>query len=140
MREDFLERAPVVVPKIIQQDAMSTLDARALLDEVIRFLVLCRRSAKSLSPSQRIDMAWHEMILCTKAYHEWCQLHLGAFVHHQPDMPGRKNPAAFMRTLGLYELHFGTLPIDIWGIDERPRGLASCGACENIGLEDVHVL
>lgn len=132
LAEDFVNRAPVVVRKILVQEQMSREAAIELIGEVVRFLLLCRWSPKRLGPSVRIDMAWHEMLLCTRAYHGWCAEHLGAFVHHSPDEPGEKNPEPFIRTLQLYELHFGELPLKVWGLADRPAVLANCGQCEGV--------
>lgn len=35
-------------------------------------------------PSQAVDVAWHEFILFTKAYQDFCQQGLGRFLHHTP--------------------------------------------------------
>lgn len=35
-------------------------------------------------PSQAVDAMWHEFILNTKAYRDWCELALGRFMHHTP--------------------------------------------------------
>src|SRR3954468_2507170 len=36
-------------------------------------------------PSKIIDVAWHEMILRTREYHEFCQFAFGQYLHHTPD-------------------------------------------------------
>lgn len=35
-------------------------------------------------PSQAVDVAWHEFILFTKAYQNFCQKAFGKFFHHHP--------------------------------------------------------
>ncbi|NJS36561.1 MAG: hypothetical protein HC765_09255 [Brachymonas sp.] len=35
-------------------------------------------------PSQAVDVMWHEFILHTKAYADWCDEALGRFLHHSP--------------------------------------------------------
>ncbi len=35
-------------------------------------------------PSQVVDEAWHEFILFTRAYHDFCKKALGRFLHHTP--------------------------------------------------------
>ncbi len=35
-------------------------------------------------PSQVVDVAWHEFILFTKAYNQFCTKALGRFLHHTP--------------------------------------------------------
>ncbi|MDF2447210.1 MAG: hypothetical protein K0S46_2446 [Moraxellaceae bacterium] len=35
-------------------------------------------------PSKAVDVAWHEFIVCTRAYQEFCTSVLGRFLHHTP--------------------------------------------------------
>lgn len=35
-------------------------------------------------PSRAVDAMWHEFILHTRAYRDWCELTLGWFLHHTP--------------------------------------------------------
>jgi hypothetical protein len=35
-------------------------------------------------PSQAVDMAWHEFILYTRQYRQFCSRGLGRFLHHTP--------------------------------------------------------
>src|SRR3954468_17771896 len=36
-------------------------------------------------PSKVVDVAWHEMILRTRQYHEFCRRAFGEYLHHTPD-------------------------------------------------------
>src|SRR3954447_26144862 len=36
-------------------------------------------------PSKLVDVAWHEMILRTREYHEFCRRAFGEYLHHTPD-------------------------------------------------------
>src|SRR5262245_37164321 len=36
-------------------------------------------------PSKAVDVAWHEMILRTREYHEFCRCAFGTYLHHTPD-------------------------------------------------------
>lgn len=35
-------------------------------------------------PSKAVDVAWHEFILFTRPYHQFCRTALGRFLHHTP--------------------------------------------------------
>ena len=35
-------------------------------------------------PSRVVDAMWHEFILHTRSYRDWCELALGRFLHHTP--------------------------------------------------------
>jgi hypothetical protein len=51
-----------------------------------QFFIACLRSNKKFvaMPSRVVDAMWHEFILHTKAYQDWCELALGWFLHHTP--------------------------------------------------------
>lgn len=49
-------------------------------------------------PSQIVDEAWHEFILCTRGYAEFCQRAFGRFLHHTP-AESMKNPAQMQEGL-----------------------------------------
>ena len=53
------------------------------LREYFHVINLSRRKLVSM-PSQVIDVAWHEFILFTKMYQEFCTKALGRFLHHTP--------------------------------------------------------
>lgn len=41
-----------------------------------------------LVPTVPVDEAWHRFVLRSKPYTEWCDLHAGRFIHHQPYQDG----------------------------------------------------
>lgn len=51
-----------------------------------QFFLACARSNRKFvaMPSQVVDAMWHEFILHTRAYRDWCALALGRFLHHTP--------------------------------------------------------
>src|SRR4051812_36742887 len=60
-------------------------DASSVFDELELFLT--EAASKSASPSERVDSAWHEFILHTKHYANYCQSRYGFFIHHFPLSP-----------------------------------------------------
>lgn len=49
------------------------------------FLMVLNNKGKSIAmPSQCVDVAWHEFILCTKDYATFCENAFGKFLHHTP--------------------------------------------------------
>jgi hypothetical protein len=49
------------------------------------FLANLRAEKKFVAmPSRVVDAMWHEFILHTRAYRDWCELTLGWFLHHTP--------------------------------------------------------
>lgn len=51
-----------------------------------QFFMAANRSAGQFvgMPSKVADAMWHEFILHTQAYRDWCALALGRFLHHSP--------------------------------------------------------
>ena len=64
----------------------SSKDAELVERGLRQFFLACLRSKKKYvaMPSKAVDSMWHEFILSTKAYQEWCALGLGWFLHHTP--------------------------------------------------------
>ncbi len=50
------------------------------------YMHVCRMAGKRVvsMPSQAVDEAWHEFILFTREYREFCQKAFGRFLHHTP--------------------------------------------------------
>ncbi len=104
-------------------------EASDVFHEVLRFLHLISLSGETLTPSRRVDDAWHEFILCTRSYAKYCQANFGRFLHHTPGGEEAENRKRFIRTLELYRQYFGAPNPSHWG----PWGedLAACGSCES---------
>lgn len=58
--------------------------ATGLVREAKRMLYLSIISNDSVAPSDRVDLAWHEMILFTRFYKEYAD-YIGGFIHHIPE-------------------------------------------------------
>jgi hypothetical protein len=85
---NFLKHKLVAIyPHLTMRDA-------ELVERGLRqFFIACQRSNRRFvaMPSQVVDSMWHEFILHTSAYREWCNLVIGRFVDHVPaEVLGRK--------------------------------------------------
>lgn len=119
-----------IVKKIQHALLCSPHDARRALIEVIKFVSLVANSSEGrLSPSHRVDLAWHELILFTLAYHEFCFKQFGRFVHHHPGGSHQENRQRLVLTERYYKKAFGHPPNDFWG--KLSESLSSCGNCES---------
>ena len=100
----------------------------AALREVLRFLSLAAHYEHGqLTPSHRVDLAWHEFILCTRAYQAFCEARFGRMIHHDPGEQHRKQ---FQETLRCYRQRFGLPDRRFWaGKQGDPFG---CGSCETV--------
>lgn len=94
--------------------------------EYLRFLLLVAASMAPVRPSPLADEFWHAHLLHSKRYAEWCKLHFGRFIHHQPDAPDDPGPMVLTEQL--------ELEIQLFGRDRLSNaiGNASClGHCGN---------
>jgi len=53
--------------------------------EFLQFAVLQKIAGSPVSPSQVADEYWHQFILNTALYTNWCQRNFGQYVHHRPE-------------------------------------------------------
>ena len=57
-----------------------------VFDGLRDYFHICNRAGKKMvsMPSQVVDDAWHEFILFTRAYQQYCNKALGRYLHHTP--------------------------------------------------------
>ena len=128
----LLESHPLLETKIVRALLCGRQEASMGLVETIKFLSLvAQHSGLTLTPAHRIDMVWHEFILFTRLYADFCQEQFGKFVHHTPGGSGKENRDQFAVTLRFYESRFGNPPTLFWGAVDQ--NIASCGSCESKG-------
>ena len=114
--------APYVSEQLLARNYTTSLEeGRALLREAFRFLWLCH-----LHPdvhihmfSVRVDEAWHQLALSTRAYAEFGRRFFGRFVHHAPSNAPptgdhARREASFGEFAALYEAAFGGPLPEIW--------------------------
>lgn len=120
--------APFVIEKLVKTRVVETADeGEALFLEAKRYLVLVRTDETKIwqMHSLRVDEAWHQFILFTKQYSDFCQRFFGRFIHHSPsNAPEETEEAAtlpvasFVMFRDRYEELFGIPLPDLWH-DER---------------------
>ena len=113
--ERLLHEAPVLHHKICKATNLSEDKAKQGLKEVLCFLSLIHFSKQKLTPSHLVDLVWHEFILFTRLYHNYCQKEFGRFIHHQPGGEDNENKRNFKKTLQLYCLYIGEPSAHFWG-------------------------
>ncbi len=69
-----------------QYPQLSAGDCDLVLRGLRQFFMAHQRSGLTFvaMPSKVVDAAWHEFILHTKAYGDWCKVAFGPFLHHTP--------------------------------------------------------
>ncbi|MFF5211973.1 glycine-rich domain-containing protein [Streptosporangium sp. NPDC000396] len=119
--------APFVVEKLLKEHIVeSAEEGQALFGEVKRYLVLVGLSEGEgwKMYSLRVDDAWHQFILFTRQYIEFCNRFFGRYIPHSPSNapePPSQAPIAetsFKLFQDRYRVLFGTPLPDVW-YDER---------------------
>jgi hypothetical protein len=112
--------APFLIEKLLKERIVETADdGHDLFFEVKKFIVLTQSdNSKAWEMySLRVDEVWHQFILFTKQYTEFCTQYFGRYVHHSPgnapESAARADsePMSFETFQSLYSDYFGeTLP------------------------------
>jgi hypothetical protein len=128
--ESLTFEAPYLVAKLVKDHVCANEDeAQALFREVKRYFYLSRidQSTTWEMYSLRIDEIWHQFVLFTRQYIDFCSRYYGAYLPHNPsnapkppkNAPGPTVPVAtFEEFCAYYQKTFGEPLPDCW-YDER---------------------
>jgi hypothetical protein len=107
--------------KIARKHGWKQRFALQALEEYKKFIYLGIVSDFEVTPSKVIDTVWHEHLLFSKAYRQFCQEIAGRPLDHHPELvpmeeqTGRYS-AQYVDTIALYNKEFGLEPpASIWG-------------------------
>lgn len=85
--------------------------------EYKKFMYLAATSNQMVSPSEIVDIVWHQHLIFTQSYNEFCKL-LGKDIQHIPSTHNRSDYEKFRQakelTTKLYNETFGEQPASIW--------------------------
>lgn len=85
--------------------------------EYKKFMFLAATSNNMVSPSETVDIVWHQHLIFTQSYNSFCNL-LGKRIDHIPSTHNSEEKIKFAqakeRTRLLYEQHFGKQPDVFW--------------------------
>lgn len=128
--ERLLRENEILSEKIMTALGCCREDAAKALREVLRFLFLVANSdVGRLTPSHRVDLAWHELILCTKVYRAVCNELFGRYIDHHPGGSREINRQQYRNTINNYQRAFGPPDPTYWGGRELD---INCGECESV--------
>lgn len=86
--------------------------------EYKKFMYLAATSDYMVSPSEVVDTVWHQHLIFTQSYQDFCVI-LGKQVQHIPSTHNKEEFGKFQlakeRTIKFYENEFGLQPKNIWG-------------------------
>ena len=107
-----------VVERIERTTTLSKEQAEVLFEDTKQFLYLCARHPEVTIPTKALDEGWHNFILFTEDYANFCETILGKFVHHRPTSPKDSVPerqqAAYESMLRIATGEFGTTLSSNW--------------------------
>lgn len=87
LRAALSYEAPFLIEKLVQDYIVrSESDAEDLFREVKRYIVFVQANRDSIwdMHSLRIDEAWHQFVLFTREYIDFCHEYFGMYVQHRP--------------------------------------------------------
>jgi hypothetical protein len=76
-------RNPLVEKRLVDEYGLSPEEAAELFQDTLKFLALVGNGVR-IAPPAKIDLGWHNFILHTRDYAEFCEKCFGYFVHHEP--------------------------------------------------------
>lgn len=94
--------------------------------EYKKFMYLAATSDFMVSPSEIIDNVWHQHLIFTQSYQDFCNI-LGKQIQHIPSTHNREEFEKFKqakeRTIKFYERDFGKQPKNIWTYNDMFESL-----------------
>ena len=90
LRRQFVREAPLPrflgAKLMVQYPQLSARDTELVLHGLRQFFMAHLRSNRQFvaMPSKVVDAAWHEFILHTRGYQQWCHAAFGSLLHHSP--------------------------------------------------------
>lgn len=110
--EEFLKyNNEDVIDRVVKEEGWSYGKTRYVYTEMLKYLWLCMQPGNGgISPAPEVDIVWHNFILYTKDYTEFCNEYAGEFIHHSPfkkSMKKAEKVSGHNRTLEVYEKTFG---------------------------------
>jgi len=127
---DIQTQIPLLRKKVDHICEKYNITSEELLLEMIKFLTLIHSTNQKLSPSLVVDLAWHEFILFTRYYQEFCMTHFNRFIHHTPSE--NEDNSIYQKTIKHYIKQYGMPPEAIWGnLAVEEWEASKCGACHN---------
>ncbi|TDY16778.1 hypothetical protein B0G81_7888 [Paraburkholderia sp. BL6665CI2N2] len=115
--------AGYLIDKLVKERIVdSPEEGESLFAEVKKFLILSYVDSDVTwnMYSVRIDEAWHQFVLFTRQYTDFCRRYFGEYVHHIPSGPleplghATRRPSTFEAFRARYESFFGNPLPDVW--------------------------
>jgi hypothetical protein len=89
-RLQFIENykfSPVLIKRVqAQHDYLSDADMKKVVEATRDYFYICSQADGKMvaMPSEIVDVLWHEFLLFTREYQQFCKKGIGRFLHHTP--------------------------------------------------------
>ena len=106
----------IIVRQVKRKYSWTQQHTDSVAREYFKFLNLRKNNAK-LSPSDDVDRFWHQHILNTRHYREFCFRHLGKFLDHNPEDANDQvaRSKRLRKTMNMYrDVYKQAPPSSIW--------------------------
>ena len=140
-------KAPYLIEKLVKDRIVDTADeGEALFTEAKKFLILSYVDSDVSwnMYSTRVDEAWHQFVLFTSQYVDFCHRYFGEYMHHNPsnapEVPARPESkrSTFKGFCARYKSFFGEPLPDVW-LDCRSVSLSRRVVNDNANRSRVSV-
>lgn len=127
-----LYRNPEIIERYKDKLGLTHAEAEELFMDVKRFLYLCAVEPGPKAPTPKIDDGWHEFMMYSKEYREFCLRTLGQNIDHFPNSylrPNENQKGLVRTTRDMAKVVFDDLGKN-WDV---PQGSVEspCTACGN---------
>lgn len=107
-------------------------EAEMRRDGLVKFLIACRRCGPQVA-SESVDELWHDFLLFTAEYREYCSEYLGGFVEHRPI--NGEGPSGYLDSRARLEGIFGSLDDGVWPqIDRQMWSVGTYRECSTMNV------
>jgi hypothetical protein len=112
--------------RLADENAWSMHFTQLAVEEYKKFMYLAAVSDQMVSPSETVDVVWHQHLIFTQSYGSFCKI-IGKQIPHIPSTHSAEEASKFKlakeRTKSLYEQYFGEQPETIWGYSHMLESL-----------------
>ena len=79
--------SPVLIKRVkAKHDYLSDADMKKVVEATRDYFYICNQAKGKMvaMPSEIVDVLWHEFLLFTREYQDFCKKGIGRFLHHTP--------------------------------------------------------
>lgn len=121
----------LLVERFCTEHKVSKREARKLFSETKKFLILCAANrGTGFAPSEYVDKMWHEFILFSRDYVQFCEILGIGYLHHEPS--ARPQPNSYEKTFDGLQKMFGKVNLTYWANPSKSC-CNHCSSCKSVG-------